>query len=404
MARHYTIRSFFRQIPNALLKRFFKQKGLFVDVDFSQLKETQTDELFAAWLYLPEDQRGKLDVELREIFEQSCEKGFKAILDEARFHLQGDDLTDFIEALSVLPNHAHRAMTTFLDYHHLWKGATYFYHADTLSYWRKRKNMGHKAAAVDEASIEQLAGMIRNYFHTIEGRGNNCVVEPFRRGDLDYFFAYPEDYSAQGVEWVDGAFQHRLHNPAFEVVYVYSQQQGTLDLNFRGSFKLAEPLQTMFAQTILKMDQLPPDPKDERVYDLAPLMQRDFDFIHQAGSGIEQVTVKKMRLTSRDGKRDRITLEADTERDPEAVYKLMERIGKSVPLEQYHVTQVELAVQIAMDAEKAAKAATVRITYPNSCSLKYDERDLRLREMLETSGIEPKEPDSEEPDSEEQDE
>ena len=55
--------------------------------------------------------------------------------------------------------------------------------------------------------------------------------------------------------------------------------------------------------------------------------------------------------------------------------------------------QVELAVQIAMDAEKAAKSATVRITYPNSCSLKYDERDLRLREMLEISGIEPKEPD-----------
>jgi hypothetical protein len=219
------------------------------------------------------------------------------------------------------------------------------------------------------------------------------VVEPFRRGDLDYFFAYPEDYSAQGVEWVDGAFQHRLHNPAFEVVYVYSQKEGTLDLNYRGSFKLAEPLQTMFAQAILKMDQLPPDPRDERVYDLAPLMQRDFDFVHQAGSGIEQVAVKKLRLSSRAGKKDRITLEADTERDPEAVYKLMEQIGKSVPLEQYHVTQVELAVQIAMDAEKAAKSATVRITYPNSCSLKYDERDLRLREMLEISGIEPKEPD-----------
>ena len=393
MARHYSIKSFFRQMPNALLERYFNQKGLFSGVCFSGLKETLTDELFAAWLYLPEDQRGKLDVELREIFEQSCKKGFTAILDEARFHLQGDDLTNFVEALSALPTHAHRAMVTLLDYPKLWKGATYFYHADTLSYWRKRKNMGHKVAAVDEASIQRLAGMIRNYFHTIEGRGNNCVVEPFRRGDLDYFFAYPEDYSAQGVEWVDGAFQHRLHNPAFEVVYVYSQKEGTLDLNYRGSFKLAEPLQTMFAQAILKMDQLPPDPRDERVYDLAPLMQRDFDFVHQAGSGIEQVAVKKLRLSSRAGKKDRITLEADTERDPEAVYKLMEQIGKSVPLEQYHVTQVELAVQIAMDAEKAAKSATVRITYPNSCSLKYDERDLRLREMLEISGIEPKEPD-----------
>lgn len=148
----------------------------------------------------------------------------------------------------------------------------------------------------------------------------------------------------------------------------------------------------MFAGAILKMDQLPPDPKDDRVYDLAPLMQNSFDFVYDSSSGIEQVAVKKLRLSSRDGKKDRITLEADTERDSEAVYKLMKKIGKTVPLDQYHVTQVELAVQIAMDVEKGAQSATVRITYPNSCSLKYDERDLRLRKMLEASGIEPKEP------------
>lgn len=28
--------------------------------------------------------------------------------------------------------------------------------------------------------------MACHYFHTTEGRGNNCVVEPFRRGDLDH--------------------------------------------------------------------------------------------------------------------------------------------------------------------------------------------------------------------------
>ncbi len=40
---------------------------------------------------------------------------------------------------------------------------------------------------------------------------------------------------------------------------------------------------------------------------------------------------------------------------------------------------------------KPAKAVTIRITHPNSCSLKYDELDLKLRDMLEASGIEPKE-------------
>ena len=43
--------------------------------------------------------------------------------------------------------------------------ATRFYHADTLPYWRKRKNMGRKPAAVDDDSIRQLADLIGNYFH-----------------------------------------------------------------------------------------------------------------------------------------------------------------------------------------------------------------------------------------------
>lgn len=393
MARHYSTKDFFRQMPNALLARYFQGRGLFENLDFAAMKEGKPDELFAAWLYLPEEQRNTMDAEFRDIFEMSCEKGFRAIIDEARWQMREtpENLADFIETLSALPNHYHRAMVTYLDHAECWKGATRFYHADTLAYWRKRKHMGHKPAAVDEASINQLAGLIRNYFHRTEGRGNNCVVEPFRRGELDYFFAYPEDYSQQSIEWVDGEFGRRPHNPAFEVVCVYSQKDGTLDLNFRGTHKALEPLQGMFATAILKLDELPPDPKDERVYDLNPLRQKNFSFTYAVGNGIENVVVKKLRLSSRVNKGDRITLEADTAQDPDAVYALLDKIGKAVPLHLYNVTQVELAASVVGDADKPAKAVTIRITHPNSCSLKYDELDLKLRDMLEASGIEPKE-------------
>jgi len=216
----------------------------------------------------------------------------------------------------------------FLDHNACWKGATRFYHADTLtSSWRKRKNLPHQKAAVDNASIQKLAGFIRNYFHHTDGRGNHCVVEPLRRGELDYFFAYPEDYSQQSIEWVDGEFAPRPHNPAFEIIFVYSEKDGTLDLHFRGSYKAIEPLQGMFATAILNLDELPPDPKDARVYDLAPLLQKSFDFAPAVGSGIEKVVVKKLRLSSRVKKGDRITLEADTTANPDAVYALLEQVG-----------------------------------------------------------------------------
>ena len=107
---------------------------------------------------------------------------------------------------------------------------------------------------------------LSTYFRRAEGRGTHCVVEPVRRGTLDYFFAYPEDYAQQRVEWVDGQFGQRPHHPAFEVIYVYSQADGTLDLNIRGARPAVEPLQGLFAATILKQPALPPDPTDDRVY------------------------------------------------------------------------------------------------------------------------------------------
>jgi len=221
---------------------------LFGALDFAAMKETQPDELFTAWLQVPDSRRNEMDTEFRVIFELSCEKGFAAIRDEAHWHYidqQKDPAAyaAYVERLAALPNHFERAMLTFLDYNTFWKGASLFYHADTLPYWRKRKNLPHVPAAVDAASLQQLEGLIRTYFHQTDGRGNNCVVEPFRRGELDYFFAYPEDYSQQAIEWVNGKFDRRPHNPAFEVIYVYSRKDGSLDLNFRGSYKAVEPLQ-----------------------------------------------------------------------------------------------------------------------------------------------------------------
>jgi len=395
MTRNYSSKDFFRQMPNALLARYFQERGLFGDMDFAAMKEGKPDELFKAWLAQPASQRNAMDAEFRDIFELSCEKGFRAILDEASWQMQEtpDDLASFVEKLSALSNHYERAVVAFLDHKNFWRAATLFYHADTLPYWRKRKNLPQRKAAVDEASLQQLAALIRYYFHHTEGRGNNCIVEPFRRGKLDYFFAYPEDYSQQSIEWVNGEFDRRPHNPAFEVIYVYSQGEGSLDLNFRGSHKAIEPLQGMFASAILKIDELPPDPRDERIYDLSPMLQRGFDFTYDVGSGIEDVTVKKLRLSSQIKKGDRITLEADSSQERDAVYDLLDQIGKAVPLNMYRLTQVELSASVVVDSENHTKRHTIRITYPNSCSLKYDELGLKLRDMLEASGIEPKKPD-----------
>lgn len=48
MARHYSTKDFYRQMPNALLARYFHARGLLAEVDFAALKDTQPDALFDA--------------------------------------------------------------------------------------------------------------------------------------------------------------------------------------------------------------------------------------------------------------------------------------------------------------------------------------------------------------------
>lgn len=85
-------------------------------------------------------------------------------------------------------------------------------------------------------------------------------------------------------------------------------------------------------------------------------------------------------------------MEADGHSNREAVHELLAQVGQSVPLHLYNVTQVELAATVFAGEGKPPKTVNIRITHPNSCSLKYDEIDLSLRQMLEASGIEPQAP------------
>ena len=69
----------------------------------------------------------------------------------------------------------------------------------------------------------------------------------------------------------------------------------------------------------LKQTALPPDPTDDRVYDLNPLRDPGFEFVYDSASGIQDVAVTQLRLASRVMAGDRLTLEADAVGRPMAV-------------------------------------------------------------------------------------
>lgn len=388
MVREYQPRRFFRHAPNLMLQRYFGLHDVLSNVGFGSLTETQVEPIYEAWLALPDDVRKEMEQDFQAIDELATEGGSRAILDEALWH--GEDLAEQFAAHSSFHE---RAFWTFLERPQYWQGAIAFHHADVVpvSYWRKRKNLPRKPASVDAASIRQLEQSLSSYFHKTQGRGENCRVDCYKRNDLDYFFAYPEDYAQANVEWEGKEFIFRRRHPAFEIIFVYSQNDGTLDICLTGYRKTMPDLQEIFANTILK-SELGPDERDERVYDLDPMRSRQFQFVYDPESGISDVAVRKLRLTVY-GTGERITLEADPTYGKHAVFDLLDKVAKGIPLSQMVVTQVGVKVTFAIDpSSKRIRTRSFEISWPNSSSLKHDGRDLTLRKMLADSGIEPRQP------------
>ena len=326
MARHYSPISFFRNAPNKLLKVYFDKHELLSEIDFDSMKEGNPKQLIAAWADVSEEDKKEIEADFLEIFTLSCEKGVKTIIDEATFH-DPEGLNDFTEWLASKKNHYEKVFATFLEHPRLWKGAALFFHADTLPYWRKRKNFPTKPAQCGKDALDQLSKLIADYFHYTEGKGKHCFVDPLRRNDLDYFFAYPEDYSQRSNEWVSGLFGPRPHNPAFEIIFAYSELEGTLDINYVGNFKAIEPLQAFFAGAILSVEKLAPEPDDNRIYDLNPLIDKDFNFSYSANSVIQYIRVKKFRLSSKVNKGELIILVEEYKSDEKEVYQLLEKLS-----------------------------------------------------------------------------
>lgn len=385
MAGQYSHLQFFRRTPNALLARYFQERhGVLQELAFDKLKEMDVEPIFEGFTALPDDKQAQVEAECQDIDAMACQGGVTALTDEADFH---QDET-FPAAISKIDGFHGAVMWAFLERPSYWTGATLFLQADNISesFWKKRNDLPHLPPHVEDEDKEQLAQAISDHFSK-EGRGRNCKVEIFRRHEKEYFFAYPEDFAQSGLEWVRNALSARARHPAFEIIFVYSKAEGSLDIYAPRNTAAVPDLQQIFAEAILKFDELDEFAGDNRVYALDALADRDFVYKYPADCGIEQVNVRRLRLSLKTGKKRRVTVEADPAGDPKAIYKLLEQINPP----PFHVTQAEIKVTFALTTGTRGRTRTFKISYPNWCALRHDGRDLIIRKMLSDSGIEPME-------------
>ena len=311
-------------------------------IAFDELPEKRetAEAVFKAFTALPEPIQAEIEAEFQDIDGMAFQGGVKALIEEATDHPHYDQT--FPEAISQYNSDHGKVMWTFLEHQNYWAGATSILYAENIAdaFWKKRNDLPKQTPLVELEGAKRLAETLSHYFRTKEGRGRHCKVDVFRRHEKEYFFAYLSDFGQADLELDGTTFNPRARTPAFEVIFVYTQSEGSLGVYAKGNTKYANDLQQKFSGCILQFDELDEFAGDGLIYKMNDLANRDFTFKYPVEADIVEIAIKRLRLSLLGSEKRKATLEVDPTHNRLAIYDLMDKL-KPPP---FNVTQAEIKV------------------------------------------------------------
>jgi hypothetical protein len=372
-----------RQISNYLIHNLFQKEGQNVSITWDDLSETNVSPIFDAWQAMPERARRKVEIVLHEVDEMATEDGIRAIVEEA--NVGGDG--QLVQNIDGFQSRHDKAVWTYLMSDAVWDTAVRFARADLLSrqrYWITRINIPRVSPRTDKAHLEELEVALAAYFVNTQARGRICRIEHYlRSGKQDYFFCYLEDYADTYINFDEqGEFARTPERRAFELVFVYDRDHGSLSMYARGGKKVNVDLQEIFCRVILD-EELGLEDRSSQPYELNGLIKSSFALVTDPGDGINVVRVRRLRLSVKGQSRRRITLEADPEGPVDDIYRMMaDYLDRSkIPTSIVNVTQAGLRFEFDGSDPERPKSMSFDVSHPNSSNLKS--KPERLRELGE---------------------
>jgi len=377
MVQQFNPKRVLRQVSNPLLREFFEHQGNPLDVEWDMFSNTQIDGIFDAWQLLPERPRKVIEIVFHDVHSMANEDGLRVIIEEGQY--SGEDLSSLLDSMD---SRYDKAIWCFMNRPNIWEPAIRFAKADSLSgghSWIKRGNMPLVKPKTDATALLTLQDAMSAFYRDRQGRGHHCKVDYFPRGsNHHYYFVYLSDYANTYINFDDaGNFQRMPERRAFEDVFAYDHDSATLEMYAKGGKKVVEPLQSVFCRIILGEHLAPEDP-NVKPYQLDGLMERGFRFPTDPEDGIEEVSIRCLRLSILGRRRRRITLEPDPEKGASHIYEMLEDDlnRKRLPKSILHVTKATL--NFTLNGNVRSNSLVFSVTYPNSCDLKSKREELRL--------------------------
>ena len=225
---------------------------MLLDFDWSAITTRNVEPLVDAWLTLDSDHRGHMVTDFESIKLLATPAGKVQIIDEAAYHDVRDEVA---RKLTDLEDFYACAFWLLLEQPKCWNGAVFYAAADAKPkrYWRKRINMPRMGERQPRKMRASWPGST-DLFRRKEGRGDFCVVYPYRRGGgstREYYFAYPQDHKQTAIEYDKGEMTKRPYNPAFEIVFIHDDEAQTLAIWHAGTMDRVKDLQVAFASAVI---------------------------------------------------------------------------------------------------------------------------------------------------------
>lgn len=379
MARHFDPRMILRQVSNHLLKACFERLGCLRELPWKDLKKRQIEPVFDAWQALPEKPRRAVHSALYGVHELATEQGMRVLVSELNYRCP-----TLIDEFESITSRADRAMWVYLNAPSAFDEAAVFARADSLKsgrYWIKRSDVPKQRIEFDDGLKARLEVALVAFYVPLQARGHKCKIEYYKRsGDAHYFFAYLDDYpDAPMVLGENGDFRRQPGLYAFDNVFVYSDAEGSLDMYAQCDRPTRIALQSTFCKALLGTD-LGPDSKAPAAYSLSPLLNSDFTLPTEPSDGIARAKVLKLRVEPVDGRRRRITLEADPEAPGYDIQRMINSyvVNKDRPISSFVATQARFQIEFMPDGNRRPKKLFIEISCPSSCDLKSKPEELRL--------------------------
>ena len=377
----FSLQSFLRRAPNALLKTFFTSYPTFTDFDWEAVSERRVDPILERFAEVPAADRQRALRTFRRVEMLANSEGSQVLIEAAR-----DTNEEIAVQLGAMGSSRERALWTCMNYPRVFESARTLSHIDTLPKrsWETRKVPAVPSFHATDDMKSELGLRIAAYLQAVQGRGELCAVDHGSRdGEVEYFFAYPADYADELIGYdSDGQFERKSYHPAFEIMFGYHPADGTLDIYAQGGGSIRDHMVRAFCSAVLGIEQ-DPEPWPAPCFDLELFKNKNLTFPTRPADQISMVRVKAMRVQYYTGHGGKITFEIDGRRKEGSVHDVIgERFsGSHALLAEGTVLSVVMQAFLRTPAGKD-RNLTFRLTAPSFCDLEDSPEELTLRGYL----------------------